>query len=75
MLMAVGLAGDGGGRGWTFRTGAVEARLRAGAGGGGGGMGGEWFPGALPPALVVALVEVAGKDGDEDDANDAKDVT
>lgn len=53
----------------------MEARLRGGAGDGGGGIGGEWFPGAFPLALVVAAVEVAGKDGEEEDANDAKDVT
>lgn len=34
VLMAVGLAGEGGGRGWTFRIGAVDARLKGGGGGG-----------------------------------------
>lgn len=33
VLMAVGLAGDGGGRGRTLWTGAVEVRRRGGAGG------------------------------------------
>lgn len=36
VLMAVGLAGAGGGSGCTFRIGAVEARLKGGGGGGGG---------------------------------------
>lgn len=48
VLMAVGLAGAGGGRGWTFVIGAVEARLKGGATGGGScGRGGVRFPEAL----------------------------
>lgn len=47
VLMAVGLAGAGGGRGWTFVIGAVDARLKGGATGGGGGRGGVRFPEAL----------------------------
>jgi len=57
--MAVGLAGAGGGRGWRFVIGAVEARLKGGATGGAGGRGGEMFPDAL-------LVRT--RDGDDSDA-------
>lgn len=61
--MAVGLAGAGGGRGWTFVMGAVEARLNGGTAGGGGGRGGVW----LPAAALLAL-EVPTRDGDDSDA-------
>ena len=59
VLMAVGLAGAGGGRGWTFVIGAVDARLKGGATGGGGGRGGVRFPEAL-------LVRT--RDGDDSEA-------
>lgn len=57
--MAVGLAGAGGGRGWRFVIGAVEARLKGGATGGGGGRGGVKFPETL-------LVRT--RDGDDTEA-------
>lgn len=64
VLIAVGLAGVGGGRGWMFREGAVETRRN-----GGGcrrGEEGAWFPAVL---LVVAVDVPAGRHGDEADTN------
>ena len=66
MLMAVGLAGEGGGRGWTFRIGAVDARLKGGGGGGGGG-GGVWLPVA---PLLVPLPDKGKDDVDDDDVKE-----
>lgn len=63
--MAVGLAGEGGGRGWMFRIGAVDARLNGGGGGGGGG-GGVW----LPVAPLLVPLPVKGKDDVEDDVKE-----
>lgn len=73
MLIAVGLAGVGGGRGWTFSDGAVATR-RSGGGCRTGevewGGGGAWFP-AVVEVVLEAEAAAAGKHGDEADANDA----
>lgn len=60
VLMAVGLAGAGGGRGWTFVIGAMDARLKGGAAEGGGGGRGEV---RFPEALLVRT-----RDGDDSEA-------
>jgi hypothetical protein len=55
VLIAVGLAGDGGGRGWMLWIGAVEARRR---GGGIGPWGKGWF--SLPGLFAVEEVPAVG---------------